>query len=46
MRQSQNSTHSQHDGGVDEPAQDGDQLHGPSALHLVQDGGGDAGEFP
>ena len=36
----------QHDGGVDEPAQDGDQHHGPGALHLVQDGGGDAGEFP
>ena len=36
----------QHDGGVDEPAQDSDQHHGSGALHLVQDGGGDAGEFP
>ena len=36
----------QHNSGVDQPAQDRDQHHSPGALHFVQNGGGDAGEFP
>ena len=35
----------QHDGGIDQAAQNTDQHHGAGALHLVQNGGGDAGEF-
>lgn len=46
MRQSQNSTHSSITAELISPAEDGDQHHGPGALHLIQDSGGNAGEFP
>ena len=35
----------QHDGRIDQAAQDTNQYHRAGALHLVQNGGGDAGEL-